>query len=1048
MRAPRESLLEPWALGVVMDSIRSVCTVGIARSVVNFVPVKRSGLRCLAAALVILAAGSARASLIFVGDADHASVHRYEITEGGTLTQTASIVGDPEIRIAAGMAFISAYTSNDLFVADEWNGNSIIIGRVPNALTAASPTFNTSAQIDTGEAGSGVHTPLGIAAARVTSTGALGVNTGLYAVSENNESNNLVRLAPNASGASVSYSYSLGFAARGVAVSPWGELFVSDFASDKVHRYIDTGSGFTANGTIAVGDSPHGLAFRDDELFVVNYAANSISRFTFSSDTTSGSAAAGSTITGNGLDLPVFIAVSPWGELFVSNDKTSGNKNRLARFTFADDSAGAASSANDGFNAGYDTFGVTFSGHFSRTVGWDGDVLNDPTLTSSSNYLYVGVSGDGTLAITNGGQVSNSYTYVGYNSSSTGMVSVDGTGSTWTNHDEIIVGYFGDGTLGITNGGHVSNSYSQVGYIGGSIGIVSVDGEGSTWTNSNDLTIGNTSDGTLNIQNGGSVSNSYGYIGYGGGSTGVVTVDAAMWTNSANLFVGDSGAGTLNIQNGGQVNVAGDTWVGYAGGAGLIDFDNGTLTTRGLLAPAANLTGVGTINAHGLVTDTDLVFDATHGLTQTVVLNSEPGQTISINLQVDGTAAMGAGYAAAGSLSIADGLALNSTDGYLGYKAGSTGMVTVDAATWTNSGSVFVGYSGDGTLNIQNGGSVTNSYGYVGYRAGSTAEVTVDAATWTNNVGLSVGYSGAGTLNIQNGGSVSNTIGYIGVDNSSTGVVTVDAATWTNSSNLYVGVVGDGTLNIHNGASVSDQAGWVGIGDGSTGVVTVDAATWSNSGYLSIGNSGNGTLNIQNGGHVDVGGPLQIGYDPGSSGTLNLLGGMLDMQGNNIFKGSGTATFNFTGGTLKNVGTFDFDLVQNGGTLAAGNSPGIMNITGDYTLNAGTIEVELAGIGGVAGVDFDFYDITGVATLSGMMNLSFLNASVPPDLTTFDVLRATTIDASALTLTGRMGFTYSIIDDSGDQVLRLTYIAPVPTPAALPAGLALLAGIALRRRVL
>ena len=64
-------------------------------------------------------------------------------------------------------------------------------------------------------------------------------------------------------------------------------------------------------------------------------------------------------------------------------------------------------------------------------------------------HLYVGYSGSGTLNITGGGSVSNTNGYIGYNSGSTGMVTVDGTGSTWTNSGTLYVGNSGGGTLNI-----------------------------------------------------------------------------------------------------------------------------------------------------------------------------------------------------------------------------------------------------------------------------------------------------------------------------------------------------------------------------------------------------------------------------------------------------------------------------------------------------------------------------------------------------------------------------------------------------------------------
>ena len=68
---------------------------------------------------------------------------------------------------------------------------------------------------------------------------------------------------------------------------------------------------------------------------------------------------------------------------------------------------------------------------------------------------------------------------------------------------------------------------------------------------------------------------------------------------------------------------------------GSISFgpSGGTLTTRSLLASPADLTGVGTINACGIVSDIDLRFDATHKLAQTLALQ-QSGQNIAVNLDL------------------------------------------------------------------------------------------------------------------------------------------------------------------------------------------------------------------------------------------------------------------------------------------------------------------------------------------------------------------------------------------------------------------------------
>src|ERR1700682_6676977 len=118
--------------------------------------------------------------------------------------------------------------------------------------------------------------------------------------------------------------------------------------------------------------------------------------------------------------------------------------------------------------------------------------------------LWVGYTGNGTLHITNGGLVSDNFGRIAGDSiitgpaSPVGLVTVDGAGSTWTNTADLEVGVIGPGTLSITNGGKVSDTFAIVGYLQGSNGSsVTVNGAGSTWTNSNFIILGYFGSSTL-----------------------------------------------------------------------------------------------------------------------------------------------------------------------------------------------------------------------------------------------------------------------------------------------------------------------------------------------------------------------------------------------------------------------------------------------------------------------------------------------------------------------------------------------------------------------
>ena len=443
------------------------------------------------------------------------------------------------------------------------------------------------------------------------------------------------------------------------------------------------------------------------------------------------------------------------------------------------------------------------------------------------------------------------------------------------------------GTAQITAPNDEVCDHLRLGVSSGDSGTV--DMTGGKLSVSDWLYVGWWGDGTLNITGGHAVSNDAVFIGMQPGSTGAVTVNgaASTWTNSDDLYVGDA-AGSLDITGDAEVSVAGDTWVSrYSGSSGKIHFDTARLTTGGLLCAADDLAGTGMIHTNGLVSDVHLTFDAFHGLKQTITIDKNPGQNITVGVDVNGSGVMGAGYAGDGTMTISDGRVVQSTRGYIGYKSGSTGAVAVEGpgSSWTNGGYLYVGRSGAGTLDIRAGGTVSSDWCYVGSKSGSSGAVTVDGigSTWDCGPLVVSSYS-SGTLTMTAGGAVSSSTAYIGYNSASTGVVTVDGSgsTWTNGRDLSVGREGTGTLAITGGGAVSNESGFIGRFADSTGAVTVDGtdSTWTNSGNLYVGAEGAGTLAITDGGLVSVADILIIDEDGDGDSFINMVtGGMLALFG-------------------------------------------------------------------------------------------------------------------------------------------------------------------------
>ena len=294
---------------------------------------------------------------------------------------------------------------------------------------------------------------------------------------------------------------------------------------------------------------------------------------------------------------------------------------------------------------------------------------------------------------------------------------------------------------------------------------MTVDGPDSSWEASQDLIVGVFGHGKLAITNGGDASFASG-VTFGFGTSEVVVdgVDSTLtFTEDLGISTDNS---TLAITGGGRVTVEGTTHDG-ATEFGEIHFDNGTLTTGDLWAGTQDLFGVGTINTHGLFSDVDLVFDATHGPNQTFTLSEIPGQDITVNLDVDGSGDMGVGYKGDGAMRIADGVSIAAFRGIIGLGEGSTGTLTVEGvgSMWNDIHGLYIGEEGgDGTLAVTDGGVVNTLYASIAAHSGSTGMATVQGvgSHLNNSSGLYVGShysddrtSGVGSLTVTDGGLVS-----------------------------------------------------------------------------------------------------------------------------------------------------------------------------------------------------------------------------------------------------------------------------------------------------
>lgn len=213
-----------------------------------------------------------------------------------------------------------------------------------------------------------------------------------------------------------------------------------------------------------------------------------------------------------------------------------------------------------------------------------GDVVGNPTTSTFADNLRIGDTASGQMTVNANGSdhdVFSSGGQIGWAPGSSGNVLIEGSGSSWSNKDNLYIANQGNGTLNIRHGATVLNTASHIARSAGTTGSVTVEDPGSSWTSTLVNYIGYNGNGTLNIRNGGVVHDSRAcYVGNGATSTSSLVVDGSgsiLYANGG-LFVGRSGAnGTLKVAHGGTVNVKGGSIEINAGSSAVITVNHSNM---------------------------------------------------------------------------------------------------------------------------------------------------------------------------------------------------------------------------------------------------------------------------------------------------------------------------------------------------------------------------------------------------------------------------------------------------------------------------------------
>lgn len=660
------------------------------------------------------------------------------------------------------------------------------------------------------------------------------------------------------------------------------------------------------------------------------------------------------------------------------------------------------------------------------------------SLFDAGGSLSIGLSGEGSLRLGDGGQLQAGDVRVGAG----GSLEVLGFGA----DQGLLVDGTTIGGLTVEGGGRVEIRGDNIGDfttgpvhfdVSGTTGTtVTVTGSGSNLRTvgiNPTIQVGRTagSDGTLIVEDGATIETlqlEAGRFGTGTieirGGSAIVSPDFGLYGLSASEFANeagfvrvgraDSGDGTIRVLNGGLLEIRNGT--PQSGNEQtfnpILDIarDNGSRGT----VEVANDSVIRIVQTSPTGTDPELG----PGPEMTVGRGGTGVMLISGGSQVilEGPEAL----VSVGRVGGSDGDMVISGSGRLEINGGDTSAELVIGRFFDSDG--FVEVTGPDSEILLAGSPGTGDPAVIFVGEEGTGELQInDGARVTGATFMAVGFdwAGDGTVVVSGlNGNFASTLRLEGIDDLGRGAF------------LLVGVEGTGSVQVRNAGQIvidalgtpnpDDEAGFVlggseDFGTGGSGEMIIDGPGSSvriNGGatFFAVGQAGSGRLEITNGGRLTLEnnqGPEDatgfIAVDPGSNGTVIVdgtnslidagdgLGVGLAFDG---FTDGGVGTLTVTNGGVVRAGqirvggdgkvtgdgTLDGELVVLGGTVEPGASAGILTV-GGLTLDGGEIVLELLGTGQA---DRDLIDATGAVSLNrGILEFAM---GIDPGINSFEVI--------------------------------------------------------------
>lgn len=541
---------------------------------------------------------------------------------------------------------------------------------------------------------------------------------------------------------------------------------------------------------------------------------------------------------------------------------------------------------------------VTAVGGYVATLGGSTSSLTvtgmNSALTLSGSFIAGYSSGSSaTVTLSEGGKISGMQGTLGDLAGSSGTMTISGAGSQWSAVVDANVAYSGymnvgltgTGSLTVTNGGSVSGYRLYIGNDAESVGTVVLSGAGSSIDMTSNLYVGSEGTGTLTLSDGAQVSAAAIKVGYLAGSTGTLNVGAAA--GDAAAAAGTMIADEIVLGSGDSRLVLNHTDTDYVlsadiTGTGLVSVLSGTTILTGTNTYTGGTTiSVGTLQignggASGslsgdVVNNASLIFNRSGDLTYAGVISG----TGSLTKTGTGTLTLTGVNTYAGGTTVSDGTLKGNTTSLQGTIVNNATVVFDETGTGTYSGTMSgsgaLVKSGTGTLilsgtNTYTGGTLISSGTLQIGDGGTSGSIVGDVqnnGTLVFNLSSTYNFpgslTGAGAVVITGGG----TVNFIGASGYS-GTVSVSGSDFV----LASGAVSNSSYLLESGATLS--------GAGTIAGLTVEAGGAVAPGYSP------GTLTVAGNVTFAAGSVYTVDVTPSGEHDLILATGTATLQGGTV----------------------------------------------------------------------------------------------------------------------------------------------------------------------